>query len=113
MGAQAYFDFRRTTGQLRHLPITRLKKILLPQMASRRAHLESNLRVIVDDQPHSSPFGNWQNGFRHVANIVLARSFGAELNEVRTAIAKSLCYPLWLPAMQVRSIHESVKATFT
>ena len=89
--------------------VSRVKKILLAQVAKFRASLSRNVQMVVDGQADFCPPSNGQNGLRHPADFVRRGFFGAELDQIRAAVAKLLSKDFRRAAMEVGRVNKSVK----
>jgi hypothetical protein len=81
-------------------------------MAEIRAQFHSDGRVVVDHQADAGPLRYGQDGPSHAANLFERRFLGAQLNQIRPAIAKLLRDRFRRPPAQVGSINEGVKPAF-
>ena len=86
-----------------------VEKIFLPKMAELRADFRRNREIIVDDQANARAPRDRQDGFGHPAHFLGRGIFGAELDQVRAAVAKLLGNPLRLASMQVSGVNERIK----
>src|SRR5664280_1554928 len=89
--------------------VSGVEEILLAQVAKFRAGLSRDIQMVVDDQADFCPPSNGQNGLRHPADFVRRGLFGAELDQIRAAVAKLLGKDFRRAAMEVGRDNKSVK----
>ena len=89
--------------------MSRVKKILLAQVAKFRAGFSRDVQMVVDDQADFCPASDGQNRLRHPADFVGRGFFGAELDQIRAAVAKLLGKDFRRAAMEVGRVNKSVK----
>ena len=78
-------------------------------MAKFRASLSRDVQMVVDDQADVCAPGDGQNRLRHSADFVRRGFFGAELDQIRAAVAKLLGKDFRRAAMEVGRVNKSVK----
>jgi hypothetical protein len=86
-----------------------VKKIILAQVAVFRADFKGDVRVVIDDQSDAGAAGDGQDGFGHAADLIGGGILGAELDQVRAAVAKLLRQNPGRAAMKEGGVHERVK----
>ena len=86
-----------------------VKKIFLAEMAEFRAEVARDFQMVVDDEADVRAFGDGQDFFRHAADFVRRRIFGAKLDQVAAAVAKLLRDEFRRAAMQIGRVHEGVE----
>ena len=89
--------------------MSRIKKILLPQMADVRADFSREFQMVVDDEADVCAARDRQDFFRHAPDVIGRRIFGAQLDQVAAAVAKLLRDEFRRAAMQIGRVHERVK----
>jgi hypothetical protein len=65
-----------------------IKKIFLAKMDEGMGETSGNSKVIVDDEVDARPVRNRGNRVRHALNVIGSGILGAELEDVRSAIAE-------------------------
>jgi hypothetical protein len=78
-------------------------------VAKFRAGFAGDVRMVVDDQPDVRAPGYGQNLFGHPADFVGRGFFGAELDQIRAAVAELLRKDFRRAAMKVGRVNKSVK----
>ena len=78
-------------------------------MAEFRAGFAGDVRMVVDDQADVRAAGDGQNRLGHAADFVGRGFFGAELDQVRAAVAQLLRKDFRRAAMEVGRVNKSVK----
>ena len=68
-----------------------------------------DVRMVVDDQSDVRATRDGQNRLGHVADFIRCGFFGAELDQIRAAIAKLLREDFRRAAMEVGRVNERVK----
>jgi hypothetical protein len=94
-----------------HAPVARIEEIFLAEMTNLRANLAGDVEMIVDDQRYARAMGDGVDGFRQTPDFVGRRRLGAQLNEIRAAVAQLAGELVRCATMQISGIHESVEAT--
>ena len=97
-------------SDLRHMLVSRIKKILLSEMTNLRTDFARDFQMVIDDQPHARPLRDGMNRLRHAPHFVARRILGAKLDEVRAAIAQLLRNERGIASVQVGGIHERVES---
>ena len=72
------------------MSVARAEEVILAQVAELRAEFLRQRQMIVDHQTDAGPAGDGQNRFSQAAHLFERRLLGAQLNQVRPAIAKLL-----------------------
>ena len=78
-------------------------------MTKIRADFAGDVHVIVDDQSNVCMAYDGQNRFCHRTNFIGRGFFGAELDQIRAAVAKLLCNNFRRAAMEIGSVNEGIK----
>ncbi len=78
-------------------------------MTKFRAGFARHLRMIIDHQAHVRAPGDGQDFFHHAADFVGRRFFGAELDQIRAALAELLRHDLRRATLQKGRVHEGVE----
>ena len=78
-------------------------------MAKFGADITGDFQMIVDNQANVGVVRYGQNRFGHAADFVGRRFFGAELDQIRAAVAKLLRHHLGGAALQTGRVHERIK----
>jgi len=99
-------------NQFRDVPVARLKKILLSEMADQRASLQGDFRMIVNDQTHFIAFGDRQNSFGQSTNFGTRKIFGAKLDQIGAAITKLPRDRFSTSTIKIGCINESIEPAF-
>jgi hypothetical protein len=86
-----------------------VEEILLAQVAKFRAGFARNVQMVVDDQPDVRAPRDGQNRLGHPADFVRRGFFGAELDQIRAAVAKLLRKDFRRAAMEIGRVNKSVK----
>ena len=86
-----------------------VEKILLAQMTEFRAGFVRDVQMVVDDQPDVRAACDGQNRLGHPADFVRRGFFGAELDQVRAAVAELLRKDFRRAAMEVGRVNKRVK----
>ena len=89
--------------------VSGIKKIALAEMAKVRIQFSRNIQIIVDDQSDIRTPSNGQNRFGHRTNFIGRGFFGAELDQIRTAVAELLRNEFRRAAMQIGRVNERIK----
>lgn len=86
------------------------KEILLAEMAEFRADLLGDVQMVVDDQADVGALENGLNLFGEAEDFVRRRILGAQLNQIRAAIAELLHDFRHIAPVQVSGVDEGVEA---
>ena len=89
--------------------MARVKEILLPEVTNLRTDFTRDVEVIVDDETDVCPAGDWDDCFRHPANLIQRGSLGPKLDQIRPAITKLLRYDFRRAAMQIGRVHKGIE----
>ena len=90
--------------------VSRVKKIFLPQVAKLRPEFTGDFQMVVDDERHSGGASNGQNFFGEPPHFVGRRVLGAQLNNVRAAVAELLRDEFGRATTQIRGVYKRVEA---
>ena len=88
--------------------VARIKKITLSEMAKIRTDVTRDIRIIVNDEADIRPSGDGQDFFCHCTDFIGQRIFGAELDQIRAAVAELLRDNFWCAAMQPGRVNEGI-----
>jgi hypothetical protein len=89
---------------------SRIKEIFLAQMAKVGTDFTGNVPMIVDDQTDAGPMEYGKDLFGQAAYFIGGCAFGAELNQIRAAIAQLLSDRGRLTRAEPGGVDECVKA---
>ncbi|GIT05901.1 MAG: hypothetical protein CM1200mP29_13120 [Verrucomicrobiota bacterium] len=91
------------------LPVAGIKKILLPQVRCRRAHIGGYVGMIVDHQPHAGIGRDWGQALGQVGDVIDWPILGAKLHEIRTTVAELAAQHLRVAAIEIGRVHERIQ----
>ncbi len=86
-----------------------IEEILLAQMAKFRAGVARDVQMVVDNQSDVCAARDGQNLFNHLPDFVRRGFFGAELDQIRAAVAKLLRKNFRRAAMEIGCVNKCVK----
>jgi hypothetical protein len=78
-------------------------------MAKFRIEVVGDVRVIIDDQPDVRESRDGQNLFGQPADFVRRGCFGAELDQIRAAVAELLRDEFRRATLQIGRVHKRIK----
>ena len=89
--------------------MSRIKEFLLAQVAKFHAEIVGNVHMIVDDQSNVRAARDGQDRLGHATDFIGRGCFGAELDQIRTAVAELLRDDFRRAALQTGRVHERIK----
>ena len=92
------------------MQVSGIKKIFLAQVAEFRANFARDFQMVVDNQADVGTARDGQDCRGHAADIVGRGFLGAELDQVRAAVAQLLGKDLRRPAVEIGRVNKCVKA---
>ena len=97
---------------LGHMSVARTEEVFLTQVTELSAEFLRQGRMIVDHQSDTGPTGDGQDRFCQAAHLSEGRLLGAQLNQVRPAVAKLLHHGCRVAPAQESGINKGIKPAF-
>ena len=89
--------------------MSRVKKILLSQMAEFRAEVARDVQMVVDDETDVGASRDGQDFFRHLSDFFKRRFLCAKLDEIAAAVGELLGDKFGRAAIQIGRVNEGIE----
>jgi len=86
-----------------------VEEVFLPEVANVGPYLTGYFEMIVDDEPDTRRQSHRHNALGQLAHYIHGLTFGPELKQIRTAVAKLACEPDRITAGEIGRVHKRVE----
>jgi hypothetical protein len=109
MRAESQLEGRRHSGHFTTLPITAVKKILLPEMTGQGSNTPRYFWMVIDHQADAGLVCDGKESFRKLLDLLGRQFFRPQLEQVSPALAQPLGQRFQGSSSQVSGVDEGVK----
>jgi hypothetical protein len=109
MRAKSQLEGRRLSGHFTTLPITAVKKILLPEMTGQGSNTPCYFWMVIDHQADAGLVCDGKESFRQFLDLLGRQFFRPQLEQVSPALAQLLGKRFYGASGQVSGDDEGIK----